>query len=183
MKNLAIVLAILFAYSFIQTGCKKKNDDNTDPVLTNAYKGQLILLFSNSYPQFSETTSIDVDVDKNGKMTFGIGGLQYSGTNNNGQSKIQREGELIIAPNGEYFIDDDKIHFAVDENTMINETMKVWIWDGTDWQLQVNETIADTWNGGLDFLLIDAEISGSVVEATTANGTVKWTLILVPIPD
>ena len=34
-----------------------------------------------------------------------------------------------------------------------------------------------------DFLLIDAEISGSVVEVSNTNGTVKWTLTLTPIPN
>jgi hypothetical protein len=184
MKNLSLVLTVVLSFSLIISACKKKNDDDTSGTpLTNAYKGQLHLLFSNTFPQFSETTSVDVDVNKEGKMTFGIGGLQYFGEDDNGQSKIRREGELIISPNGDYFIDNDKIHFDVHENTMITETMKVWYWDGSEWKLAVNENISDTWNGGLDFKLIDAEINGSVVETVTANGTVKWTLTLTPIPN
>ena len=173
-------------FVLLENGCKE-NDDDTSPadsllLLTNDYKGQLHLLFKNTYPEFNESTSIDVDVNKDGKMNFGIGGLTYFGEDDNGQSKIQRDGELIIAPNGSYFLNGDKVHFAVDENTMITETLKVWVWNGTSWQLTVNETISETWKGGLSFSLIDAEISGSIVEVSTPNGNVKWTLTLTPVP-
>ena len=183
MKNLTFIIVLIATLALYSTGCKKSDENNTnETVLTNNYKGQLHLLFSNSYPEFNENTSIDVNVDKNGKMTFGIGGLTYFGEDNNGQSKIRRDGELIIAPNGNYFMNNDKVNFSVDENTMITETMKVWYWDGSNWKLSLNETITDTWNGGLSFSLIEAETSGSVVAVTTANGTVKWTFTLTPIP-
>jgi len=187
MKKLTILLLFISICILSTNGCKKDdnnvNPDSTFTLLTNSYKGQLHLTFTNAYPSINESTSIDVDVDRNGKMTFGIGGLTYFGVDDNGQSKIQRDGELIIAPNGSYFMNDDKVYFAVDENTMVTETFKVWYWNGTSWQLAVNETVSETWKDGLSFILIDAEISGSVVAVSTANGSVTWTLTLTPVPE
>ena len=187
MKKLTLLLLSISICILSTNGCKKDdnnvNPDSTFTLLTNSYKGQLHLTFTNTYPSINESTSIDVDVDKNGKMTFGIGGLTYFGVDDNGQSKIQRDGELIIAPNGSYFLLDDKVHFAVDENTMVTETFKVWYWNGSSWQLAVNETVSETWKDGLSFILIDAEISGSIVAVSTANGSITWTLTLSPVPE
>jgi len=175
----------------INSSCDKKdNDDENDNdndtispgVFNNAHQGQLLLLFSNTFPEFSETAIVDVHIDKEGNMEFSSGGLQYSAEDDNGQSKIKREGELIIMPNGNYFLQDDNVFLAVDENTMLTEKMTVWYWDGSSWQLALDESISEAWNGGLVFSLDDAVVEGSIVEATTQNGTVKWTLILTPIP-
>ena len=107
-------------------------------------------------------------------------GFIWGGYSHDGQVKIKREGLLIISPNGEYFMNGDKVYFAVDENTDMIEEFTVWIWTGSNWQKTVEETVTDTWNNGLSFSLEDAEISGSVVEVSNENGTARWTLILVP---
>ena len=170
-------------------GCKKKDDgegpdpNNNGSLLQFKYEGTLHLLFSNTFPAFQSSTTLQVSVDLNGHMVFSIGELQYSGESDNGQSKIRREGELILAPNGDAFEDDNKIYFAVDENTSLEETFTVWIWDGTIWVQQIQETVTDTWNNGLNFALEDAQLGGSVVEESNANGTVRWTLVLIPKLD
>lgn len=186
MKNLSILLILVIAGLILNPGCKKKSDDNNPDdtlspfVLTSDYTGTLSLLFNNTFPEFEETASVTVEVDKEGKMTFGYGSLNYFGENDDGQVKIKREGLLIISPNGEYFMNGDKVYFAVDENTDMIEEFTVWIWTGSNWQKTVEETVTDTWNNGLSFSLEDAEISGSVVEVSNENGTARWTLILVP---
>ena len=185
MKKLLLLLLSISIFILLNDSCKKTDEEDNPAdstfLLTNAYKGQLHLLFINVYPEINESTSVDVDVDREGKMIFGIGGLMYFGEDDNGQSKIQRDGELIISPNGSYFMNNGEVHFAVDENTMITETMKVWVWNSASWQLTVNETISETWKDGLSFKLKDAEINGSVVEVSTPNGTVRWTLTLSPV--
>ena len=167
--------------------CDKKDDtgeDNQDPfLLPLEYQGQLILYFSNEFPSFESTGSVDVKVDREGNMEFSSGGLLYSGTSNNGQAKIKREGEIIMMPGGSAFVDDDVVLFDVNENSMVTEEMTVWHWDGSSWVQAVSETISEHWNGGLVFSLIEAELEGSVVEVTTEQGSVRWTLVLVPVPD
>lgn len=183
-KSLVLVLLSLIIVSF-GFECNQKDNDEPDPnnednLLPYHLKGTLNLLFTNTFPAFAESTALQVSVDKDGHMVFDIGELQYSGEDDNGQSRIRREGELILAPNGEGFKDNGKIYFAVDENTTVEETFTVWVWDGTNWLQTVQETVTYTWNDGLTFSREDAEIGGSVVEATNANGTVRWTLTLVP---
>ena len=180
MKKVILILVLAAVVIFSDISCKKDENNDDEIFLDHNYSGTLFLLLSNSYPQFIDSTSLPVEVNQSGHMTFGIGELQYSGEDNNGQSKIRRQGELILAPNGYAVKDDDRIWFAVDENTTVDETFKVWIWDGSDWLLQVNETVSDTWNDGLAFPLDEAETTGAVVSTMTANGTVKWTLFLAP---
>ncbi len=180
MKNfknlLMITAAILMLFS-----CKKDEIKPDESLLDNAYHGSLTLFFSNTFPEFAETTTIDADVDKDGKIVFGIGSLEYFGEDDNGQSKIRRDGELVLAPEGNYFISNDVIHFDVNENTTVTENMIVWYWDDTQWVETINEDITELWEDGLHFILQDAATGGSVVEVSTANGTVRWTLLLVPV--
>lgn len=192
MKNLVNFSIIVSAIFVILLSCNKNDTENSDEnnnndtigplVLQHRYLGQLHLYFSNEFPEFESTGSVDVEVDRDGSMEFSSGGLQYLGEDDNGQAKIKREGEIIMMPNGNYFMQDDDIYFAVDENSMLTETMTVWYWnDNTQqWVQAFSQPISETWNGGLNFSLIDAEINGSIIEASSEMGTVRWTLTLSP---
>jgi len=151
-------------------------------VLSNDYTGFLQLRFTNTYPSFDETTQVDVDINKYGEVTFGSGTLSYSGDDNNGQSRIVRNGTLQLNPTGYYFDNSGEDYIGVDENTTINENMIVYYWNGTQWIEALNENINETWHGGLAFSIDDAVINGSIVQVVTAQGSVTWGLYLVVIP-
>ena len=151
-------------------------------VLNNAYTGFLSLRLTNTFPSFDETTQVDVDINKYGEVTFGTGTLSYSGDDNNGQSRIVRNGTIQLNPTGYYFNNNGEDYIGVDENATINENMVVYIWDGTTWVEYINENITDTWHGGLAFSIDDAVISGSIIQVVTSQGSVTWGLYLVVIP-
>ena len=151
-------------------------------VLSNDYTGFLQLRFTNTYPSFDETTQVDVDINKYGEVTFGTGILSYSGDDNNGQSRIVRNGTLQLNPTGYYFDNSGEDYIGVDENTTVNENMIVYYWDGTQWVEALNENITDTWHGGLAFSIDDAVINGSIIQVVTAQGSVTWGLYLVVVP-
>jgi hypothetical protein len=168
-------------------GCSGDDGTVTGPpkpppdVLSNEYGGLLKLRFANDViPQFNEAADVNVSVDKQGKMTFGTGTLSYNADENNGQIRIRRVGTITIRPNGKYFKDGDKDAFDVKENSTVNETITMWVWNGASWQQTMNETVTDTWNGGLAFYLNDATADGSTVGQVTGTGEVEWSLHLIP---
>jgi|GEM_PF-5805228 len=153
-------------------------------VLSNDYTGFLQLRFTNTYPAFDETTQVDVDINKYGEVTFGTGTLTYSGDDNNGQSRIVRNGTIQLNPSGYYFDNNGADFIGVDENTTINENMIVYYWDDNSqsWVEVINENINNTWHGGLAFNIVDAVMNGSIIQSVTAWGSVTWGLYLVVIP-
>ncbi len=152
-------------------------------IFINTYTGTLYLQFTNDFPSFDETGSVSVTVDEYGLMTFGTGTLPYSGEDDNGQLKINRNGTLTMNPNGQYIGDSTNGYFAVNENTDLDETLKTWIWNGTTWQSVLDQNITNTFNEGLVFDINEAIISGSIVEVNVPDaGSAKWTLVLAVDP-
>lgn len=151
-------------------------------VLSNEYSGFLQLRFTNTYPTFDETAQVDVTINKYGEVTFGTGTLSYSGDDNNGQSRIVRNGTIQLNPTGYYFDNNGADFIGVDENATINENLIVYYWDGIQWVEALNENITDTWHGGYAFSIVDAVINGSIIQVVTAQGSVTWGLYLVVIP-
>jgi len=177
----SLFVCVFFAALFAIAGCGSSNNaTGPDPELDNNYTGTLHLNFSNEFPEFDESTTVSVEVDKYGNMTFGTGTLNYSGEDDNGEMKMNRTGTLTIQPNGEYISGTGNEHFAVNENTTVNERIQTWIWDGSVWQLYLDENITATWNGGLVFDLGEATTTGSVCEVTNSQGSIVWTLTLTP---
>jgi len=152
-------------------------------VLDTEYVGYLTLHFTNDVmPKFNETAKVDVSIDKQGKMTFKSATLSYETDENDGQIRIRRVGTITIRPNGKWFDNNGEDYFDVKENSTVNETMTIWIWDGTSWMKQADQTFNDTWNGGLAFSLDDAAVgNGSTVGVTTGTGSANWTLGLIAV--
>jgi hypothetical protein len=151
-------------------------------VFNNDYTGWLELHFTNQYPAFDETVQVDVDIDKYGNVTFGTGTLTYNGDDNNGQSRIVRNGTIQLSPSGYYFDNNGADFIGVDENATINENLIVYYWNGTQWVEALNENITETWHGGYAFSIDDAVINGSIIQVVTAQGSASWGLYLVVIP-
>lgn len=183
MKLLAVGIFVCIISTM--PGCGGGNGVTEAPpeLLDSNYLGTLELNFSNVFPEFNETTTVPVEVDKYGNITFGTGTLDYSGEDDNGETKINRTGTLTIQPNGVYVSTSGDEHFAVNENTTVDEQMTSWYWDGSTWQLFMDENIVVTWNAGLVFYLDEAAIDGSVCGVTTSQGSVIWTLYLSPTLD
>ena len=92
MKLLPVSFFILATSSNLAFG---DGDNITEPnptVLDSNYSGLLSLTFSNKFPEFIETTSVSVVVDRHGSMTFGTETLSYSRENDNVQIIINRKG-------------------------------------------------------------------------------------------
>jgi len=176
-----LILTVPFLFL---VSCSKDDPTPVGPpeVLTNEYTGWLELHFTNQYPAFNETVQVDVTINKYGEMTFDSGTLTYNADDNNGQSRIVRNGTLQLNPTGNYFDNSGEDFVAVDENTTVNENLIVYYWDGLNWVEAVNETITDTWHGGLAFSMVDAVMNGSIIQVITAQGSVTWGLYLVVIP-
>ncbi len=182
-----VILSFFIIPLMIIISCSKEEEDPVGPppppeVLSNDYSGFMQLHFTNQYPAFDEMVQVDVDIDKYGNVTFGTGTLTYSGDDNNGQSRIVRNGTLQLNPSGYYFDNSGEDFIGVDENTTVNENMIVYYWDGSQWVEALNENITDTWHGGLAFSIDDAVINGSIIQVVTAQGSVTWGLYLVVIP-
>jgi hypothetical protein len=151
-------------------------------ILDNNYTGTLYLRFTNTFPEFDESTQVAVEIDKYGGVTFGTGTLSYEGEDDNGQSKLKRSGTLTLAPYGNVFHANGDIIIEVDENTSFNERFQQWVWDNQTftWIPVMDENFSGTWNGGLGFYLGDATTGGSTVSVSTGQGSVIWTLTLTP---
>ena len=153
-----------------------------EEILGNNYLGELQLQYSNTFPEFDETTSMEVEINKYGGVFIEAGSLVYSGESEiPEQSKIKREGTLDLQPLGEIVVGTDVI-VSINENTAYDEQYKYWVWDDQilDWDLRVEENPTGLWNGGLAFNLDDAVLFGDTVGEQNAQGAVLWTLTLTP---
>jgi len=179
-----IILSLLTITLLFILSCSKDDQGPAEPsqVFTNAYSGFLKLDFTNQFPAFTETTQVDVMIDVYGKVTFGTGTLTYNADDNNGQSRIVRNGTIQLNPTGYYFDNNGEDYIGVDENATINENMIVYYWDGSQWVEAINENITNTWHGGYAFSIDDAVINGSIIQVVTAQGSAAWGLYLVVIP-
>lgn len=179
-----VIFSLLAIPLLLILSCSEDDPGPTEPpqVFTNAYSGFLRLDFTNQFPAFSETAQVDVMIDVYGNVTFGTGTISYNADDNNGQSRIVRNGTIYLNPSGYYFDNNGEDYIGVDENATINENMIVYYWDGSQWVEAINENISDTWHGGYAFSIDDAVINGSIIQVVTAHGSASWGLYLVVIP-
>ncbi|MBK7631935.1 MAG: hypothetical protein IPJ23_14750 [Ignavibacteriales bacterium] len=183
MSPLKYFIRIIVFVIVLFTGCSK-DETETGPkeYLDYEYTGTLRLHFTNDFPSIDKTVSVNVQINKYGDMTFGTGSVSYDADENNGQTRIRRNGTLTLNPNGSYFFDNMSDKFDVKENTTINETMTVWYGDGVNWTQAFSENINSVWNGGLVFSLDEAVMTGSHVSVSTGSGSADWELNLDVVP-
>jgi hypothetical protein len=147
----------------------------------NNYVGTLTLNYTNDLPAFNETAHVDVEIDKYGKVTFSSGTLNYEGYDTRGDFRIKRTGTVTINPNGYYFYEKGVNWLGIKECASFNENFISWYRDNQGiWHEVMNETPSGTWEG-LAFSIDDAVINGSVIAVSTEQGSVTWTLVLVPV--
>ncbi len=183
MSPLKYFIRIIVFVIVLFTGCSK-DETETGPkeYLDYEYTGTLRLHFTNDFPSIDKTVSVNVQINKYGDMTFGTGSVSYDADENNGQTRIRRNGTLTLNPKGNYLFENGKDLFEVNENTTIQETMTIWYGDGVNWTQFSSENINGLWNGGLVFDLQDAVWNGSHVSLITGYGSGDWSLHLVVKP-
>lgn len=151
------------------------------PPLEHAYAGQLELLYTQDLPQISETVRMQVQVDRDGRMTIEPGVLSYDGEWSENDSRLRRSGTVNLAPTGAWFDDNGVDRLAVNENGSGTDRIQQWVFDGAVWRLILDQTTDIDWRGGLAFSLDDAVLTGSVVEVNAGTFRARWTLTLTPV--
>jgi hypothetical protein len=153
---------------------------NIIPVLECSYAGHLDLLYTQDLPPINATARMNVEVDPYGKMTFTTGTLSYDGQCELEESRLRRNGTINLTPTGSWFDNNGVDSFSVTENGTGTDRLRQWVFDGSTWQLVIDQTSPINWKGGLHFVLDDAVLEGSTTEVTTLLGKVRWTLHLTP---
>ena len=182
--TLLVVLACL-----LFTSCEKdKNEMAPENWLDRSYYGTLTVRYTSVYPQWDVSISMDVVIDKElGAVTISNATLNYSGeTLVSADSKIERTGSWGIFPIGRLEGNADHPQVFVDAGIIIqNDVQNIYAKDnGGNWVL-VNSTdfSGEEPNSDLSFDFDNAILSGAVINATAAGGSIIWTLILTPALD
>lgn len=177
-------LLILALLTLLISGCH--DDDSAIPdVLDANYEGSLKVTYTNVYPPWSVSKSMDVAIEKvNGNITISSCTLSYSGdTIIDGDSKIVRSGTWQINPKGTLsFGNNNNVYIAVDAHVVVqNDVMKIYAKDNDgNWVLVDKEDISETPNSDLTFELNEATANGSVIGFNTPAGSIIWELYLLP---
>jgi len=179
MLSVATTVGVLGALG----GACPSNQSTSPTALDHRYVGSLNLLFTQDLPPISESVTMEVQISRDGRMTFQNGTLQYDGEITQEDMRLRRSGTVVLAPTGSWFNNGGVDQFQVIENGIGEEQLQQWAFDGLTWQLTLDQTIPIAWNGGLAFELADAVMAGSVIEANAGLYRVRWTLALTPALD
>jgi len=187
LRSLLLCLPVILLFLDFNCSQEEAEEDDIDNVpdqlLEHDYRGNLNVRYTNVYPEWDESTSMEVHIDKEvGIITFENAELNYSGEIIiNGDSKITRSGSWTIDPTGRLEKDGDIIYIPVDAGVIVvNDVQKVYARDNDDNWVLVNETEFDSEpNSDLIFELAEAEDQGSVISSESEGGSLIWSLYLV----
>lgn len=190
------LLLMLLLSLTILIGCK--DDEDKDPVPDHNYIGNLELEYSRTFPEFSETVTMTVTLDKSGNVFISQPDqLTYDSgediiTVGSDQIKQQEAGTITITSvSGSYNVFEDEEFLSVNASTLIDGSQITWGWDeDLGWILSGNVpfSVEDPVESPMNFNLNDAVFgtSGSQIGATVpvpnlGSVTYKWTLALTPM--
>ena len=174
MKNFKTLL-LLSLFCIILFSCKKQ-------ALTTNYEGTLRLNYTNTYPKWSVTESMNVKINKDALITIESGIVTYSGeTLISEDSKIERSGQWNMSPKGQ-FEDGSKENIEIDAVvSVLNDITKIYAKDDSGNWILVQETEnTESPDSDLSFNIDDAQINESVCGITVQTGSIVWTLTLIP---
>ncbi len=184
IRMLMIIIACLFL-----TNCEKKeNNLAPDNWLDRSYLGTLTVHYTSVYPQWDVSTQMDVDIDKElGAVTISGSTLNYSGeTLVSDDSKIERSGSWSINPIGRLEGSSDNPIVFVDAQIFLqNDVQNIYAKDTNGNWVLVNSSdfSGEEPNSDLGFNFDDAILTGAVINAQGAGGSITWTLRLTPALD
>jgi len=133
MKNFKTLL-LLTLFCITLFSCKKQ-------ALTNSYIGELHLDYTNTYPEWSVSESMNVKINKDALITIESGTVTYSGeTLISDDSKIERSGHWNMSPNGQ-FADGSKENIEIDAViSVLNDITKIYAKDDSGNWILVQQT-------------------------------------------
>ena len=171
---------------FILSGCKKDDDDNTPPdVFSKNLTGTLSVTSTNTYPPWSVSTSMDVNIEKvHGNVTITSSVLNYSGEMLvDDDEKMTRSGKWLINPTAK--VSQDKYYLIVDAHIIVRDDI-IKLYHKNDagiWILVHQEDINANPDSDLTFDISEALMGGAVLDVYTDTGSLVWTLTLLAIPN
>jgi hypothetical protein len=158
------------------------------------YTGVLTLTYARTFPAFTATVAIDVDVYRSGDVLFSQPEqVAYAGeSQRDGEIKLKEAGTITITSlAGAWVLRGGVEYLEVTCATLIDGTQTVWGWDDDMGWVQVAEipfTVEDPAKPPLRFDSAAATIgSGATIGVTNAAAfggtqTFQWTLVLLPLP-
>ena len=150
------------------------------------YGGTLDITMICTKPEFIAEESVRISVDKDGLIISEPATLIYTGESvmEGGQSKMLKEGSITFDPySGCFVAENGDYNINLYENASGTEDMKLWVWDGDSWELEIEvNNIPIDWDGTLAFS-INAAVgeSGDQVGIQVAAGSVQYILKLVAV--
>jgi hypothetical protein len=192
-KRILYQMMVMTILITVISGCKKKNEEPN--VLSNSYHGTMTLEYSRGFPNFSSIVQMNIDVAKNGAVTFGPGDsvtfdkeeIKYN--QSKPEIKMKMTGTLgLHAAKGQYFLDKGVSTLMVWVHSSIVGQMTVWSWDDDLGWVQVLDTpynYEDTYNdGSMQFNINDAVLTGSFIKTSLPDiqdtATYGYALFLTP---
>lgn len=170
-------------------GCSKD-----EPKPNANYTGTLVLEYSRSFPEFTASVAIDIDIFKSGAVIFSDPDqVPYNATDSlifgNSSVKLNVTGTMTVSSlEGRWKVKNDTEYLSVNAYALVEGTQKAWEWDEiAGWQLIGTEpfSVEDPVEGPLEFKISEAlQANGSVLGTyeTSQYGTLiyQWTLKLNP---
>jgi hypothetical protein len=195
MKLFRIVSQIALAI-FINSFFSCNKDDNSIE-LSNSYTGVLSVEYTKGFPEFTSTAKLNVDIQKDGTITFSGGGdsdefeaedILYE--DGKPATKIKMTGTLVFnGAQGEAMIADSSEYVLIKVSSSLYVQMTVWAWDDDLGWMQVIDlphTQEDKYSDGpLQFRILDASsINGQSIKRTLPDvqGTFTYGYNLTLIP-
>jgi hypothetical protein len=183
IRIIARVLAIsLFLYSCSLFKDDEPKDSTQENRLEHSYEGELILNYTNTYPEWDVTTTMQVEIKKElGTIHISSTNMSYSGEKIIEDTKLSREGKWILNPVGYVKRDGKREYIEIDAGVEVKfDILKQYILNNLgNWQLINENSISGTPYSTMVFSFEEAEDKGSVVSVTTQGGSMTWTLLLV----
>jgi hypothetical protein len=156
------------------------NNSENEPELSHNYAGLLSVEYTKGFPAFTSTAKLDVEIRKDGTVTFNGGGdsdefeaedILYE--DEKPATKIKMTGTLVFnGAQGEVMIADEDEYALIKVSSSLYVQMTVWAWDEDLGWIQVIDlphTQEDKYS--------DGPLQFDILAASTLNGqSIKRTL-------
>ena len=140
--------------------------------------GITLRLKNDVIPHFDESATAECELKTSTLLVCGMATLHYDATEDNGQSKIRRNGSINFMPVGTC----TQTVCLIDHQASVQETLTQWVWNGTIWIQVLQYSTSNDWDDTLRFDLQQSTApGGSTVDVTTSTGSASWTLKLPAI--
>ena len=147
---------------------------------TKSSGGLTLRLVNTILPRFDESATSECSLEESGGKNLLIctsATLRYDSDESEIPLRIRRNGYITFNPVGSCSND----VCLVSPLPLGSETYTQWVWYGTYWKQVIQYTQPINWtDSSYSFNQKDAETNGATISVTTKNGSVSWTLYLVP---